>query len=99
MLPMAYSQDYLDLSSKIFCRATRKFRYSLRRASSRVQRGSALWRGLLRLLTAMVSGGTPRLEFPALAWVFTPKRRIFSVALLSAVNVWSSEIAWIVWRR
>ena len=99
MLPTAYSQDYLDLSSKIFCRATRKFRYSLPRASSRVQRGSALWRGLLRLLTAMVSGGTPRLEFPALAWVFTPKRRIFSVALLSAVNVWSSEIAWIVWRR
>ena len=39
----------------------RKFRYSLRRASSRVQRESALWRVLLRLLTAMVSGGTPRL--------------------------------------
>ena len=39
----------------------RKFRYSLRRASSCVQRGSALWRVLLRLLTAMVSGGTPRL--------------------------------------
>ena len=33
---------------------TRKFRYSLRRASSCVQRGSALWRVLLRLLTAMV---------------------------------------------
>ena len=32
----------------------RKFRYSLRRASSCVQRGSALWRVLLCLLTAMV---------------------------------------------
>ena len=40
--------------------------------------------GLMRLLTTRVSGGTPRLEFPVLAWVFTPKRRIFSAALMSA---------------
>ena len=40
-------------------RSCRKFRYSLRRASSCVQRGSALWRVLLRLLTVMISGGTP----------------------------------------
>ena len=63
---------------------SRKFRYSLRRASSCVQRESALWRGLMRLLTARVSGGTPRLRFPALAKVSIPWRRIFSAALMSA---------------
>ena len=70
----------------------RKFRYSLRRASSRVQRESALWRVLLRLLTAMVSGGTPRLMFPALAKVSTPWRRIFSAAFTSALASWSQFV-------
>ena len=58
--------------------AFRKFRYCVSRASSCVQRESAVGRVVLRLLTVRVSGGTPRLMFPALAWVLTPLFRIYS---------------------
>ena len=72
----------------------RKFRYSLRRASSRVQRESALWRVLLRLLTARVSGGTPRLRFPALAKVSTPWCRIFSAASILCSKIIVAGSCW-----
>ena len=47
---------------------------------------------LLRLLTTVVSGGTPRLRFPALAKVSTPWRRIFSAAFTSALDSWSQFV-------
>ena len=44
---------------------------------------SAFRRGLSRLLTTWASSGTPG-GSPALARVVTPRRRIFSAALMSA---------------
>ena len=64
----------------------RKFRYSLRRASSCVQRGSVLRRVLMCLMTAMVSGGTPRLMFPALAKVRRPWH--WTPAVVAATPSW-----------
>ena len=56
--------------------------------------------GLMRLLTARVSGGTPRLMFPALAKISSPWCRIFSAALMSALVSWPKlrhlNIAWLI---
>ena len=53
----------------------------------------------MRLFTAMVSGGTPRLMFSALAKISSPWCRIFSAALMSALVWWPQlrhlNIAWL----